>query len=80
MNPSIYLDPAAVSWRHQQLLEEAKAERMACLVRPASRPVHLRLRGWMAQALLALATWLSPEVGRATPTFELARARRNGFH
>ena len=72
MNPS--LNPRTMNWRHQQLLEEARAERLAALVRPRPRA----WRGWTAQVLLALATWLSPEIGQPVPTFEWVRARRNG--
>jgi len=74
-----------VRWRREQLLAEAEQERLLAQV-PRRRLVikprltrAFRLR--LAQALYALAGWLSPEVAHPKPRFQLARAgRRNGIH
>jgi hypothetical protein len=77
MNP--YLPPESNAyWRYRELLEEAASERRAALLPQRSRPVQLRIRVRLAHALLALATWLSPDIARPAPRFNLARARRNG--
>jgi hypothetical protein len=59
----------SVYWHHNQLIQEAEAERLVALLpRPAASPCQLRLprvvRVRIAEGLFALASWLSPEVAR----------------
>lgn len=63
----IHLDESAY-WHQNQLLQEAEAERLVALLPRRAPPGHLRLphvaRVRIAEGLLALASWLSPEVAR----------------
>ena len=69
-------------WRIRQLAEERERDRLADQLPRSSLGTwraKLHIRAKLAQALVALATWLSPEIRQATPSFKLARAtRRNG--
>jgi hypothetical protein len=68
-------------WRLEQLVEERERDRLVAQLPRAAWPVlrvRLRIRARLAQALVALATWLSPDIRQPTPALELARARRNG--
>jgi hypothetical protein len=70
-------------WRYSEFLAERDRDRLAAqlprLAAPLEVRIRVRLRARLAQALVALATWLSPDVLQPTPAFKLARAtRRNG--
>jgi hypothetical protein len=64
----MHLDES-VHWHYNQLLQEAEAERLVALLPRRARPGQLRLprvvRVRIAEGLFALASWLSPEVGRS---------------
>ncbi len=55
-----------VYWHCNELIQEAEAERLVALLPRRAPPGRLRLprvvRVRMAEGLLALASWLSPEV------------------
>ena len=56
----------SVFWHYNQLIQEAEAERLVALLPRRAPPGQLRLprvvRVRIAEGLLALASWLSPEV------------------
>lgn len=66
-------------WRYRQFLSEAEHDRLGDQVPRQRRRVKLHLRTRLARALVAFATWLSPEIRQPAPALKLARAtRRNG--
>jgi len=69
-------------WRHREFLAEAERDRRAMQIPREPHPIRLRLRvrARLARALLAMATWLSPDIHQQpSPALNLARVtRRNG--
>ena len=72
-------------WRYQQFLEERERDRRIALLPQGaanwqlSPRLRVRVRARLAEALVAVATWLNPEIRQPAPAFKLARAtRRNG--
>ena len=64
-------------WRHREFLAEAERDRLLMQIPRQPRRIRLRLRARMAQGLLAMATWLSPDIHhQATPALKLARVTR----
>ena len=63
-------------WRHREFLAEAERDRLLRQVPRQPRHLQLRLRARLAQVLLAVATWLSPEVSQPAPSLNLARVTR----
>ena len=66
-------------WRYREFLAERDRDRQADRVPRPPRHLQQRLRARLAQALLSIAAWLSPDIRQPAPALKLARAtRRNG--